>query len=556
MAAVVSDNDGSAFITKAEFDSLKNNFQAQLDSYNSSIDSKIDSAIASYLAGITVEKSRKIEPLISNYQEIRWMHGPYMYFTNRKFTAYADADGNYTDKTQWQIINPDNRRGCIGDGYTWFHDWLYVGFKQLAITMMLHPFNVPWAWGTHRAESNHSRGPSIFAALTKEGSKWAVYNENGGLQAERGHASRLYTRIHRGESVGAGDWSNVLSGNTIANGNNSDLRLTNNGLGDGEILNYTITNIKWGAGSSWPTDAKVKSVIKQIYNPSFIETEECNLWYQGDGGRALKTGCGFEGYMGDNYSRVGNNLVEDNRWKTERQFKGDMNNFIFGMWGANVSGDTNAAPPIIKNDYTYYIDLSGSPNYVPVPFRAKACGLGLQDQYQDGDLRGTVQAGPHTLGDITLRFPLFYRVRWADMLSGEFKYKGESICKSDGYPIVDNIEKDGKIKLKIKYEEKTDNDTSVVTLTPDQKIKTYFKNKPFTDTSGTYYEGYTNIDGTGTQVELNGNEWNQDATTGSREITVNIPVKKGDIIWMRIDPLASNGVYCAMNDISCELITE
>ena len=51
-AAVVSDNDGSAFITKAEFDSLKNNFQSQIDQYNSSIDSKIDGAIASYLAGI------------------------------------------------------------------------------------------------------------------------------------------------------------------------------------------------------------------------------------------------------------------------------------------------------------------------------------------------------------------------------------------------------------------------------------------------------------------------------------------------------------------------
>ena len=55
-AAVVSDNDGSAFITKAEFDSLKNSFQSQIDQYNTSIDSKIDGAIASYLAGINVDK--------------------------------------------------------------------------------------------------------------------------------------------------------------------------------------------------------------------------------------------------------------------------------------------------------------------------------------------------------------------------------------------------------------------------------------------------------------------------------------------------------------------
>ena len=56
-AAVVGDNDGSAFITKAEFDSLKNDFQSQIDMYNTSIDSKIDGAIASYLSGIKLSKT-------------------------------------------------------------------------------------------------------------------------------------------------------------------------------------------------------------------------------------------------------------------------------------------------------------------------------------------------------------------------------------------------------------------------------------------------------------------------------------------------------------------
>ena len=56
-AAVISDNDGSAFISKAEFDSLKNNFQNQIDKYDTSIDSKIDDAIASYLAGISISKN-------------------------------------------------------------------------------------------------------------------------------------------------------------------------------------------------------------------------------------------------------------------------------------------------------------------------------------------------------------------------------------------------------------------------------------------------------------------------------------------------------------------
>ena len=63
LGAVVSDNDGSAFITKAEFDSLKNNFQAQIEQYNTSIDSKIDGAIASYLAGINLRKKTAVRPI-------------------------------------------------------------------------------------------------------------------------------------------------------------------------------------------------------------------------------------------------------------------------------------------------------------------------------------------------------------------------------------------------------------------------------------------------------------------------------------------------------------
>ena len=55
-AAVVSDNDGSAFITKAEFEEMKKDFNQQINNYNLSIDNKIDGAIATYLAGINITK--------------------------------------------------------------------------------------------------------------------------------------------------------------------------------------------------------------------------------------------------------------------------------------------------------------------------------------------------------------------------------------------------------------------------------------------------------------------------------------------------------------------
>lgn len=62
--SAISNNNGSAFITKAEFDALKSSFQSQIDSYNASIDSKIDDAIASYLAGLNVTKKFETKPYV------------------------------------------------------------------------------------------------------------------------------------------------------------------------------------------------------------------------------------------------------------------------------------------------------------------------------------------------------------------------------------------------------------------------------------------------------------------------------------------------------------
>lgn len=87
-AAVVSDNDGSAFITKAEFDSLKNNFQAQLDQYNTSIDNKIDAAIASYLAGIKTETEKTLTSMIDE----NGVYGKKMKMSWNSSTSYRMID--------------------------------------------------------------------------------------------------------------------------------------------------------------------------------------------------------------------------------------------------------------------------------------------------------------------------------------------------------------------------------------------------------------------------------------------------------------------------------
>ena len=63
-AAVVSDNDGSAFVTKAEFEQLKNDFNEQIDRYNKSIDGKIDGKIANYLDGLNIKLREDLDRLL------------------------------------------------------------------------------------------------------------------------------------------------------------------------------------------------------------------------------------------------------------------------------------------------------------------------------------------------------------------------------------------------------------------------------------------------------------------------------------------------------------
>ena len=85
--AIVSDNDGPSFITKADFESLKKDFNEQIDKYNNSIDGKIDGAIANYLAGIGIQKKTIFDPIVSNYADINWVrkwctYGSYITFTS------------------------------------------------------------------------------------------------------------------------------------------------------------------------------------------------------------------------------------------------------------------------------------------------------------------------------------------------------------------------------------------------------------------------------------------------------------------------------------------
>ena len=58
--AAIGGNDGSAFVTKSEFDALVNTFNEQMDNYEASLNTKIDGAIANYLASLSNQRHLEI----------------------------------------------------------------------------------------------------------------------------------------------------------------------------------------------------------------------------------------------------------------------------------------------------------------------------------------------------------------------------------------------------------------------------------------------------------------------------------------------------------------
>ena len=95
-AAVVSDNDGSAFVTKSEFEAMKRDFASQVEEYNSSIDGKIDGAISSYLAGIKLQNKEKIKGFVEVTDDTFVIYGRARDYETIKKQFWNDLTCNMT----------------------------------------------------------------------------------------------------------------------------------------------------------------------------------------------------------------------------------------------------------------------------------------------------------------------------------------------------------------------------------------------------------------------------------------------------------------------------
>ena len=85
--ATTATNDGSEFVTKAEFDSLMKKFNDQMETYNAGLNTKIDSAISAYLAGMSSYATKTLDnywKIVTASQKFYWTSSEsYTYQSNK-----------------------------------------------------------------------------------------------------------------------------------------------------------------------------------------------------------------------------------------------------------------------------------------------------------------------------------------------------------------------------------------------------------------------------------------------------------------------------------------
>lgn len=155
-AAVVSDNDGSAFVTKTEFEGLKTNFAEQLTKYNNSIDNKINGAIANYLAGI-VRTPEQQEPDVDliNYTFWKpltfkvWKDGG-MLRTGGGITGFFVSDSTEQNEYVTHLVKPESREGqanaisTLGSGDVTVN--FLRGYYDKITVNVVYIFSGSWTW--------------------------------------------------------------------------------------------------------------------------------------------------------------------------------------------------------------------------------------------------------------------------------------------------------------------------------------------------------------------------------------------------------------------------
>ena len=249
-AAIVGDNDGAAFITKAEFESLKNDFQTQINRYNSSLDSKIDGAIATYLEGVSVAKADNVKILVNNYQDIRWIREFLLYGKYKKWSDNDTMTSQLSD--DWYVPALNEKRHNLRTKQVYIYDtWTTAWeFTTNGFVFNATKSNAGVTINGSRGNDANPACPVLVVWMYQDANDWKIV----GLRNVFVMAPYLVVNPHDAVTPGAtgyylyqlGDYKPFFKDLTI------------NAPALNQIFNYTI---KYGMDSATGTDRQFNARI-------------------------------------------------------------------------------------------------------------------------------------------------------------------------------------------------------------------------------------------------------------------------------------------------------
>ena len=190
--AAVGANDGSAFVTKAEFDALVNTFNEQMDGYQAGLNSKIDGAIANYLSGLSsVTTSNQTAIFIKNAGEDAKItfrttaDFPYAYSVpgvNLKFT-YANAFALKDSAGEWHAYGKscywNNSRNAVKQGKRLVgvmdgNSFFYKGYT----TDYSEEFDINWSFCSNGSDDGYVDADYYQYPVCFVGTQNAIFNND------------------------------------------------------------------------------------------------------------------------------------------------------------------------------------------------------------------------------------------------------------------------------------------------------------------------------------------------------------------------------------------
>ena len=578
-AAVVGDNDGAAFITKAEFESLKNDFQTQINTYNTSLDAKIDGAIANYLNGIKVAIKKELKPLVENWKLIRWTNDIDIY--GQKLTWNRSTKAKSIQDKKWFKPTHEDRR------MFWTLGW------KLSHTQFSETFNVfrytiyPWTTNAEHAVApinitggEASRGAEVLYLRLQD------LTDHCRLMTGQVHHFRnrrcdyfffdlgtswqgTLTKIDDGTtkdwSWAQSRWAPATDTDMTTGGVQASKKVTNMGTSGTELINLEVyamrnnrnagnlfkfrdiadaTGLKipfvWLDYDAWGDCISSKQYLDYYtQNPSgtdydkYYQTSDAE-WAQG---MTVTQMHASDSTAQEYYNQVntisqmmlGNDtdiIVNIERYNKASKHAGQNPRVLekakFWPLSAHIKGYT-----VSNAQYPWNADTSANEMSVDTPF--------------------------------TFSLPGWEQIKFKEIESGNYKVNGNYLQLGQGIPLIQDATEVGDLKISFdistKYvlDLKEKNKNAYISLCKKHYLEEHITDNDYVDA---YIGNVDTSKTTATTRKIKRYAWNG-ASTANGKVELTVPIKKGDNIWFRMAPQdTSGGYYVEMSNFKLILETQ